>query len=564
VDAIEPEPTRETPASRLREAITIGLLVLALNLAGNGRMSLWDRDEPRFTGAVREMRARGEWLRPTFNGEPRHHKPILIYWLMRAGMAVGGEGPWGARLVSAVAGMATCLLVWRLGRRVFGPTVGRLGALALATAPLMFVESKIATTDATLTLWLVGVQSCVWELGRRDSRAAAAGFWAFLALATMTKGPVGPAFVAVAGLLGWWWGAPTVAWKRLRWRRGLAGFVALTLPWYVAIGLATRGEFYRFALGLQGIGRVTEGIEEHGGFPGYYLVLGMITFFPWSSFLPAAVRAAWKQRKARPEFGYVLGWIVGPLVLLECVRTKLIHYYLPALPPCALLVAWLVEAVARDVKSLRRWPLGSVGIGLLVGFGFVATATLLAGVVVLPWPLRRPALAMAVVLVAGMLLALERIQDNRTLPAFQTLILTWTALGFLVALWFVPAFEPYRMAPKVSRQLAELSKNEGVEPILASLSQPSIIYDLGRRVTILRDRDDLNRHLRTTPAVVAALLPDELKPLLYDRRFRVEDRGTIQGINHDKAREFTVHLVLIRRETDPSRLARRREPLKIK
>jgi 4-amino-4-deoxy-L-arabinose transferase-like glycosyltransferase len=564
VDAIEPEPTRESPASRLREAITIGLLVLALNLAGNGRMSLWDRDEPRFAGAVREMRARGDWLRPTFNGEPRHHKPILIYWLMRAGMAVGGEGPWGARLVSAIAGTATCLLVWRLGRRMFGPTVGRLGALALATAPLMFVESKLATTDATLALWLVGCQSCLWELGRRDSRQAAAGFWASLALATMTKGPVGPAFVAVAGLLGWWWGAPALAWKRLRWRWGLAGFAALTLPWYLAIGLATRGAFYRFALGTQGLGRVTDGIEEHGGFPGYYLVFGMMAFFPWSSFLPAAVWAAWKQRKSRPEFGSLLGWIVGPLVLLECVRTKLIHYYLPCLPACAMLVAWLVEAVARDVKSLRRWPLGSVGIGLLVGFGFVATATLLAGVVVFPGPLKWPALAMAVVLVAGMLLAIERIQDNRTLPAFQTLIVTWAALGFLLALWLVPAFEPYRMAPKVSRRLAALAKEEGVEPILASLSQPSIIYDLGRPVTILRDREDLNRHLRKAGPVVAALLPEELKPLWYDRRFRVEDRGTIQGVNHDKAREFTVHFVLIRRETDPSRLARGREKLEVK
>ena len=23
-----------------------------------------------------------DWIFPTFNGEPRYHKPILIYWLM--------------------------------------------------------------------------------------------------------------------------------------------------------------------------------------------------------------------------------------------------------------------------------------------------------------------------------------------------------------------------------------------------------------------------------------------------------------------------------------------------
>ena len=60
----------------------IAALSLTVNLAGNSRTGLWDRDEPRFAVAVREMRSRGDWIFPTFNGEPRYHKPILIYWLM--------------------------------------------------------------------------------------------------------------------------------------------------------------------------------------------------------------------------------------------------------------------------------------------------------------------------------------------------------------------------------------------------------------------------------------------------------------------------------------------------
>ena len=65
------------------------LLSLAMNLAGNGRTGLWDRDEPRYAVCVREMRARGDWIFPTFNGEPRYHKPILIYWLMGLTTALG-------------------------------------------------------------------------------------------------------------------------------------------------------------------------------------------------------------------------------------------------------------------------------------------------------------------------------------------------------------------------------------------------------------------------------------------------------------------------------------------
>ena len=39
---------------------------------------------------------------------------------------MGGDNPFGMRLVSGFAGAGTCLLVWGLGRRMFGAQVGRL------------------------------------------------------------------------------------------------------------------------------------------------------------------------------------------------------------------------------------------------------------------------------------------------------------------------------------------------------------------------------------------------------------------------------------------------------
>ena len=313
----------------------IAALALVLNLAGNGGVGLWDRDEPRYAVCVREMRLRNDWIFPTYNAEPRYHKPILIYWLMRLGVAVGGDNPFGMRLVSGFAGAATCLLVWGLGRRMFGPQVGRLAALVLATAPIMLIESKLATTDATLALWFIAGQFCLWELNQRPSRRVAAVFWLLLALGILTKGPVAAALLAASGLVSWWWGGPTACWRRLEWRRGLILMAGVTLPWFVAIGIVSRGDFYRVAVGFHIIQRVTSGIEEHGGFPGYYVVLSLLTFYPWSGLLPAALHGGWSRRRSDPAFGFLLGWIVGPLVFLELVRTKLIHYYLPAYPACA-------------------------------------------------------------------------------------------------------------------------------------------------------------------------------------------------------------------------------------
>src|SRR4051812_16650558 len=214
------QPPPGATRSLAREALLIALLSLTLNLAGNGRISLWDRDEPRYAGCTREMRASGDWAHPTFNAEPRYHKPVLIYWLMMAGTAIGGDNTFGARLASSLMGTATVLLTWAWGRRALGPRVGRLAALVLATAPIMVAESKLATTDAALTFFVVACQFALWELAQRPSRAMAAAFWASLGLAILTKSPAAPVLIGAAAVASWFCGGPAEYLGRLHWRWG--------------------------------------------------------------------------------------------------------------------------------------------------------------------------------------------------------------------------------------------------------------------------------------------------------------------------------------------------------
>ena len=280
---------RRSRRSAWIEPIFLVLLALGLNLAGNRGTGLWDRDEPRYAVSVREMREKGDWIFPSFNGEPRYHKPILIYWLMGLTTAVAGDNPFGARLVSGLAGAATAVGVWWLGRRIFGPRGGLISALMFATAPIVVAESKLATTDATLMLWLLGCQESLWVLSRRPSRPAAAMFWILLSLAILTKGPIGPAMIVVSTLLGWWWGWPVPSRDRLQWQWGLPGLIVLTCPWFLAVSIASHGEFLRFAVGKQIVHRLATDMEAHGGFPGYYPIVSTLVFYPWSALVPAAI-----------------------------------------------------------------------------------------------------------------------------------------------------------------------------------------------------------------------------------------------------------------------------------
>ncbi len=540
----------DSPRRRVQEAILVGLLALTLNLAGNARISLWDRDEPRYAGCTREMRASGDWLRPTFNAEPRYHKPVLIYWLMMAGTALGGDNPFGARLVSALAGTGTCLVVLAWGRRMLGDRVGLWAALILASAPIVVVESKLATTDATLAFLVVGCQFALWELARGPSKAAAAVFWVFLALATLTKGPVGPALIVASAGVSWWWGGPTDCWKRsrLRWGWGLAGFALLTAPWYVAIGLASHGDFYRVMVGRHVIHRMTTGMEDHGGFPGYYLVASLATFYPWSALLPAALVGAWARRKSSPAFGFLLGWAVGPLILLECARTKLIHYYLPAYPACALLAAWLVVSLAEARVPLRHRTLGRLSLGLLAGIGGGQVVGLLAAAWVLPNEMRWPCVALAVVLAAGTSVAVERCLRGEIERATAVLVTTWALMLTAAGAWLLPAAEPYRLSGIVGRHLAALSKSEKARPVLATFKPPGVVYTLGRPAPLIRDLPGLIEQIDGEGAAVAALFPAEIRRLEADPRLRTDVRETVRGFDVEKARSETLQMVVIRRK----------------
>ena len=47
------------------------------------------------------MWERHDWVVPTFNGELRAHKPILLYWLMMTAYATFGVSEFAARFWSA-------------------------------------------------------------------------------------------------------------------------------------------------------------------------------------------------------------------------------------------------------------------------------------------------------------------------------------------------------------------------------------------------------------------------------------------------------------------------------
>jgi 4-amino-4-deoxy-L-arabinose transferase-like glycosyltransferase len=130
-------------------------LVVALAAMGFlgflGSVELWGKREQRAAAEAIDTLEHQRWLVARIQERPRLEKPPLPRWLIAAVMGLSSRrDEWMLRLPGALAGVATVLLVHRLGRRMAGPAVGLASALCLCSLGFFVGEMRQASNDAAL------------------------------------------------------------------------------------------------------------------------------------------------------------------------------------------------------------------------------------------------------------------------------------------------------------------------------------------------------------------------------------------------------------------------------
>jgi 4-amino-4-deoxy-L-arabinose transferase-like glycosyltransferase/membrane-associated phospholipid phosphatase len=540
----------ETPARR--RVFAIVLVSLASLFFTATRSSLWDRDEPRFARAAVEMVESGDWLVPTFGGEWRLHKPILIYWLMSIGVRAFGETELAVRLFAPIAAALSLFFTWRIGRRALSPEAALMGVIVLATTPLFLVAGSAATTDAVL---LSGILAALATFEAALDRPRPL-YTALLALsiggAALAKGPIGVAVpvltaVSAAALM-----RRLSALGEMRFWLALAGGIAIALAWAIPANCATGGELFRQGLGEHVFERAIRAREGHGGdyllYLPYYLPAIAASFFPWTLFLPAALSATAGGRAGGPRARALLfGWIVPTFLLVTLVATKLPHYALPIFPALALAVGGTVEAARRGVLDRRDLFWLEVGRVLFGAVGIGGGAAIALGAWLLPaeWKIARPASAAGWTLLAVALLALR----DRS-PRRLSRTVAFLAIGvFTIWAVFMAALLPAVERIKVSKPLAEAIRAKvgpGVPVFERGYDEPSLVFYLGRRVGTLRGESDVAAWARAPGPGVLVIGRDRLASIEKNYGpLGLEEIAAARGFNYSKGR--SVNLVAVRK-----------------
>jgi 4-amino-4-deoxy-L-arabinose transferase-like glycosyltransferase len=178
----------------VKRIILILIAAAIVYLAGNARMGLWDRDEPRYAECSREMLQSGDWVVPRIYGKLRTQKPPFIYWCQATAMwlfgSEGNAGAFSARVPSVLAMLATLVLLAIVVGRHGGAEQAMWTVLVMASSAMTIMAAKICLTDSVLILFITVAQFCFYAIWRGNrSWTVAIVMAVMLGLGGLTKGP---------------------------------------------------------------------------------------------------------------------------------------------------------------------------------------------------------------------------------------------------------------------------------------------------------------------------------------------------------------------------------------
>jgi len=259
--------TRQTQNNR-PIVLLASLVIMTTYLFMITRTTLWDRDEPRFARAAAEMVETGNYLFPTFNGQLRAHKPILIYWLMSLSIKLFGNSEFACRFWSAAGTAISCLLTFLIGKRLFGAREGLLAMVVLASSTMMLAVGTMATADGTtLPFILAAMAVFAYAMTSKWHHYHTIMIGILMGLGMLAKGPIGLLPLPVMLITLWFtrkdYPGPVKKSLAVSAASGIA--IIIFLAWAVPANRATGGEFMHAFIGRHIINRTLKPMEHHGG-----------------------------------------------------------------------------------------------------------------------------------------------------------------------------------------------------------------------------------------------------------------------------------------------------------
>ncbi len=358
-----------------------------------GARDFWAPVEPRYAEIARVMFMKGEWIVPTVNGNLYTDKPILFFWLVLVFSKLAGSvNEWTLRLPAALGALGAVFTTYKLGKDFFGPRVGFMAAVVLATSVRVILEGRWAHVDMLFAFFfllsMLFAARAILGKGNRNEMIPA---YIFMALAALTKGLIGvvlPALILLSFV------AVRRDWRLLREARlplGIPLFLLVAAPWFYLVDQATGGKWLGDFIYLHHIRRFTDPLGHREPFYYYFTTLP-VDLLPWTIFALPALFAYRPGQKlfAEPASLLFILWFLVIFLFFSLSDSKRDLYLLPLLPVAALFVAVYFDDLISG-KLSPGWLQSSLAFAF---FGLLALGCL--ALPIATWMLRRDAFGISI------------------------------------------------------------------------------------------------------------------------------------------------------------------------
>jgi 4-amino-4-deoxy-L-arabinose transferase-like glycosyltransferase len=387
----------------------LAILFLAVYLGSVFSPALLDDADSTHAEAAREMFVSGDYVTLHVNGVRYLEKAPLPYWLVASSYRIFGVNEFATRLPMALSVMLLGLLGLCWAGRAFDERAGIYGALFVYTCAGVFLFTRILIPDVLLSLLMAA--SLYFFLTALEPGAGAwrwyAGY-AAMALGVLTKGLIALVFPGLSAIVFLLVTGDWRRWREFRFFSGLLLFFAIAAPWHVLAAIRNpagpghHGFLWFYFVNEHLLRFLGERYpKDYNKLPApLYWSLHLVWLFPWSFYLPAAIRSAIEGRKSGRfrlehakesgvtgegnEFGkrtWLLCWILaGVILIFFAISTNQEYYTFPAYLPLLILLA---EGVSRcewaDCGGEARMGWLRASAAALAVIGIAASAALIVG-----------------------------------------------------------------------------------------------------------------------------------------------------------------------------------------
>ncbi len=447
----------------IRAAVAGAVAAALVSLPGLGVGTLWDNSETAYGEVAREILLTHNWVIMHLNSVPYFVQPPLYFWLAAAFSLHAGATALTLRLPSALATIGLSALTGYAVAREAGTRVGVYAGVVLSTCLMQAVIGRMAIMDALLDLSVAAAIFSWFRALRTGSDryvicgavAAGAGF--------LAKGLVAPVVALLVVVPFYYWNRrceETHAPSRRAFIAGSIAFLAIVLPWPIALVSHDRLFPLQKLIGEYTIGRYTGVVENQSGPLWYYLPVIVLGFFPWIAFLPMALAYAVRDLRLgvgqNDQFARLVRlsfvWIVAPLLFFSFARTKLPNYVALEFPALALVTALYFEAVVRK-GGTRSAAISAAVVPLTIGamafaiWLFTQNNRLTGEATLVVAPL----LGMAAAIFAGSLLTALLVARRQSVSlAPYALALAATIGADVLAVTVLPHAEAFKPVPRLA------------------------------------------------------------------------------------------------------------------